>query len=123
MDEYLDRARKEELEWLRKFTNLVKVPRPKVKYLTFIINKLDIWAGDHDNVISRYNTLFSKELERLAEKIAVPNQSFQVATVAATYDAFKQRVAAHVPFSQEVSKDSIRILKAFLAILLLNGEI
>jgi hypothetical protein len=125
VEEYLKKARDEELEWIKLFTDLVHVPKHLVKYVVLVVNKMDLWSPEQAAVEKRYGAgrEIDKALAGLVKKLAIPGQTCQVTYAAATVDMFKARVPPQPPFNRQAATDSLRVLKAFFTTLLLDGRV
>ena len=71
LKKYLAKAKSEELNWLKVFVELVKVPKNfKVKYLILVINKLDLWFQNHADVTAHYSTgEFNEQTTAILKKL------------------------------------------------------
>jgi hypothetical protein len=125
LDTFLEDCREEEISWIEKFTELVHPPSLRVNHLVVAVNKMDVWFDAHAAVLKYYRTngKIQSALTGLLEKIVVPGQTPHVVTVAAEYDSFKTLVAASKDFNRAAARDSVNVLKALLAVLLVNGNV
>lgn len=121
---YLEDGREEEIHNIRQLTDLCEVPKEKVKHVLVVVNKMDIWLSEHSGIVNYYQSdpAFQGAIQGLLAKFVRPGQTAQVVTAAADYNSFKGQAASPL-FSKEAATDSVRVLKAFLASLLLDGKI
>jgi hypothetical protein len=124
LKDFLEATRREELTWLTTFKNLVQVSEQLVNYVVLIVNKKEIWLNEEKEILDLYRTgNFASELQELTKKIAVTGQQPQILSVTARYNAFKSQVPPVATFDRKAALSSIRLLKAFLAALLVDGNI
>ena len=124
LDDFLLATRKEELEWLEEFTYSVVEPGTPIKYLVLAVNKVELWSSRHPDVLGRYvGGDFQEQFRILTKKIAVPGQTAQAVSVSADYNGFKNKLSPESSFDKTASRTSLRLFKAFLAGLMVDGEV
>jgi hypothetical protein len=125
--DFLNEARVEEIEWIKVFTALADPPGPrrKVRHLLLAVNKMDLWGDEQADVMKYYHSdPFPQLLEGLVKKgIAVRNLRPEVVSVSSFYDAFKKIKAPVAGFDRTASEESVKLLKAFLASQMVDGNI
>lgn len=124
LETYLTNARQEEIEWLEVFAEAVAPARKRTPYLVLLLNKMDLWADRHPDVLKRYQgDEFMTRIRNIEKKLLQPGRICQVTTVAAGYDGFKGRVSPRPEVNRKVCNQSIKLLKAFLAGLMVDGNL
>ena len=71
LERFLQDGRKEKITVIRQFTDLVSEPKTKVKHLVLVANKMDVWLGQHAQVVDYYqtNNEFQNALRDLLDKV------------------------------------------------------
>jgi hypothetical protein len=138
LPKYLKATREEEFWWLSVFTQFVARPKPnrRVRYIVLAVNKMDLWADKYDAVMDYYKNqkfadktdggrekTFVDKLEELAGKVGIAAHKIQVVGVSAYHDNFKTSKSSVKVFKRKATDDSVRIMKAFLAGLMIEGNL
>lgn len=89
LERYLDRARREEVEWLQAFAERVEASNAKIPYCMVVINKMDHWWPP-DAVLKHYQKGKAKTaIESIVRQLCRKGAQASLHSIHCSYNSFK----------------------------------
>jgi len=112
LEEYLNKTRQEEIEWLEDLLSGIPEIKKTIPYCMVVLNKMDHWHNEIDHVLPYYKTgTVREQIDEIVKKFCRQDVQASFHPIACTYNSFKGN-APNGRLSLESSLLSLHVLRA-----------